>query len=367
MVVQARREIRTITREAASSGARVAKMRAEFKGRIVKLSSNEGPLPPFPAAIEAMRQAAGEVNRYADPDSKALRARLAELHGLPADHLTVGGGSGSVIKQVAFTFLSPGDEVITGWPGYPAAALYASAMGADLIKVPLRDWQTDLTAILDQITPHTKMVLLCNPNNPTGVAIPRDAMDEYLRWVPDHVITMVDEAYCHFADPQTYPQLDRYLARGDAKPITIMRTFSKAYALAGARVGYAILPPALLADFNLTREQYPVNHMGLAAALASLDDPGTLSERVAMLRQGRSYLHQQFDEMGLFHTDSQANFTFVDFGRDSEPVNEGLMKRGVLVKTGHQYDSPTFLRVTVGLPDENEIFINALRATLADL
>lgn len=364
-MVESRRELRTITRETETSMARVARLRSQFTGRIVKLSSNEGPLPPYPSAIEAMQKAATEVNRYADTEARALRTRLTELHDLPADYFTVAGGSGGVIKQVFFTFMSPGDEMVTAWPSYAPNVLYATAMGAEVIKVPLRDDRTDLEAMLDRITPRTKMVCLCNPNNPTGTIFTRQEMDHYLRQVPESVITLVDEAYSHFADPDTYPQLDRYVAQGEAKPVIFTRTFSKAYALAGARVGYGIMLPALLKEFNLTRETYPVNHLGLAAALASANDQETLRQRVAMAVEGRTYLHDQFDALGLRHTDSQGNFVFVDFARDSAPINQGLMSRGVLVKGGDQFDSPTWLRVTVGLPDENEIFVSTLREVLA--
>ncbi|MBI2910669.1 MAG: histidinol-phosphate transaminase [Chloroflexi bacterium] len=367
MPVQPRREIRTLTKGAESSGSRIARMRAEYRGRIIKLSSNEGPWPPFPSAIEAMIKAVAEQNRYSDPDSKILRAKLADLHDVPPEYITVAAGSSPIIKQIFFTFINPGDEVVMPWPTFPSYVSEAEAMGAESVKVPLRNDTTDLPAILDSITPRTKLVCLCNPNNPTGTVNTREEMDEYLSEVPDSVITLVDEAYYHFADPATFPQIDRYIAAGGPKPVIMLRTFSKAYAMAGARMGYGIVPPDLMRLLDATKAAYPVNHVGLAGAAASVADQSALSGRIAMTVEGRAYLHGQLDAMGLRHTDSKGNFLFVDFGRDSNAIDQGLMMHGILCKTGHQYDSPTWLRVTVGLPEENEAFIAALKQVLAEV
>ncbi len=366
MPVQPRHEIRTLTKGAESSGSRIARMRTDYKGRIVKLSSNEGPWPPFPAAIEAMIQAVSQQNRYSDPDSNILRAKLADLHGVPPEYITVAAGSSPIIKQIFFTFVNPGDEVLMPWPTFPSYVSEAEAMGAEPVRVRLRNDTTDLRAIIDGITPRTKLVCLCNPNNPTGTVNTRDEMDEYLREVPDSVITVVDEAYYHFADPVTFPQIDRYIAAGGPKPVIMLRTFSKAYAMAGARMGYGIVPPDLMRVLDATKAAYPVNHVGLAGAAASVADQDTLQERIAMTVRGREYLHRELDAMGLQHTDSKGNFLFVDFSRDSNAIDQGLMMHGILCKTGHQYDSPTWLRVTVGLPEENEAFITALKQVLAE-
>lgn len=366
MAVQPRHEIRTLTKGFESSGSRIARMRSDYKGRIIKLSSNEGPWPPFPGAVEAMIKAVSEQNRYSDPDSKALRAKLAELHNVPAGYITVAAGSSPIIKQVFFTFLNPGDEVLVPWPTFPSYVSEADAMGAEPVRVPLRNDVTDLPAILERITLRTKLVCLCNPNNPTGTVNTREEMDDYLREVPDWVVTLVDEAYYHFADSESFPQIDRYIAAGGPKPVIMLRTFSKAYAMAGARMGYGIVPPDLMRLLDATKAAYPVNHVGLAGAVAAVGDQETLKQRVAMTIQGRDYLHQQLDAMGLRHTDSQGNFLFVDCGRDSNTIDQGLMMHGILCKTGHQYDSPTWMRVTAGLPEENEAFIEALKQVLSE-
>lgn len=341
-------------------------MRSDYKGRIIKLSSNEGPWPPFPGAIEAMTKAVAEQNRYSDPDSKILRAKLAELHGVPPECITVAAGSSPIIKQIFFTFLEPGDEVVMPWPTFPSYVSEAHGMGAESVKIPLRNDTTDLLAILDAITPRTKLVCLCNPNNPTGTVNTRQEMDSYLRDVPEDVITLVDEAYYHFADPATFPQIDRYIAAGGPKPVFMLRTFSKAYAMAGARMGYGVAPLELMRLLDATKPAYPVNHVGLAGAAASVADPQTLQQRVAMTVEGREYVHRELDALGLRHTDSKGNFIYVDFGRDSNAIDQALMMHGILGKTGHQYDGPTWLRVTVGLAEENEAFIAALKQVLAD-
>src|SRR5919108_4393285 len=239
--------------------------------RVVKLASNEGQFGPFPAALEAIELGARELNRYPDGGAYRLRSALAEKHGVEFENVTLAAGADAVVMYLSLAVLDPGEEIVCGWPSFPSYVLDAIKMGADAKRVPLRDHRYDVDAILEQIGERTKIVYLCNPNNPTGTMVGRAKIDEYFQRVPEHVLTVLDEAYFEYVDDPDYPNgIDEYFKRG--RRVLVLRTFSKIYGLAGLRVGYGIGSPALVSAIGKVRNAFEINQTAQDAALASLDD-----------------------------------------------------------------------------------------------
>lgn len=343
-------------------GAFADEMKKYRVARVVKLNSNEGPYPPFPDAIEAMKDSLSALNRYPDAAYVALRSALSEKYSIPLECVMVGPGSVNLIRSLALVSVNSGDEVVIPWPSFPPYVLATQIMGGVVRKIPLKNYTHDLTAMLDAIRERTKIVYICNPNNPTGTVITKAELDQYFEKVPPHVLTVLDEAYIDYVEKGDCPDGLDYLNIG--KPVIVFRTFSKIYGLAGLRVGYGFADPELAETIRRSQEGFPVNHLAQAAALASLGRDDLVDERVRDNAAGLAYLAAEFDKLGLAYADSYANFVFVDVKQDARQMFQKLMRQGVLVRPGHTYDSPTHIRVTVGTPEENEIFVKALRNSL---
>lgn len=343
-------------------GAFAEEMKKYGVARVVKLNSNEGPYPPFPAAIEAMQKAAASSNRYPDPSSHAVRLALAEKYSVPAESIAIGPGSVMLIRALMEVAINPGDEVIIPWPSFPPYLLATHIMGGRIRKVPLVDHTHDLPAMLAAITDKTKVIVICNPNNPTSTIITKSALDDYFEKVPAHILTILDEAYIDYIQDKDCPDGLDYLQIG--KPVAVLRTFSKIYGLAGLRVGYGFTSPELAETLRRVQEGFPVSHVAQAAALASLERGDLVAERARLNAEGLAYFAAEFDKLGLSYAKPFANFAFVDVRQDAREMFQKLMRQGVLVRPGATYDSPTYERVTVGTPEENEIFTGALKKAL---
>ncbi len=239
--------------------------------RVVKLASNEGPFPPFPAALEAMERAVGELNRYPDGGAYRLRAALAERNDVAFEEVAVGAGADGVIDCVSQAFLDSGDEVVCGWPSFPSYVIDAAKLGATPVRVPLSDGRYDLDAMLAAITPRTKVVYVCHPNNPTGTTNTRAELDAYFDRVPEHVLTVLDQAYLEYIDDPGYADgIEEYFRRGHR--LLVVRTFSKIYGLAGLRVGWGVGGSSVVAAIAKVRRAFDLNTQAQVAAVASLDD-----------------------------------------------------------------------------------------------
>jgi histidinol-phosphate aminotransferase len=334
-------------------------------GHVVKLASNEGPFPPFPAALEALRRAARELHRYPDGGAYMLRAALAERHGVPFEEVAVGAGADGLIDCVSQATLDHGDEIVCGWPSFASYVIDALKLGAVPKTVPLRDHRYDIDAILEAIGPKTKIVYLCNPNNPTGTMNTRDELDSYFERVPDHVLTVLDQAYFEYLEDPDYPDgIEEYAKAGH--PVLVLRTFSKIYGLAGLRVGYGVGPPEVVTAIGKVRRAFDVNHHAQVAALASLDSAEELERRRRVNAEGRAQLERILREHGFEPaTPSVTNFLFFEVGDDSTPLFESLLREGVIVRPTGSFGAPGGIRVTVGTPDENEFFGEALARVLA--
>jgi histidinol-phosphate aminotransferase len=329
----------------------------------IKLASNENPLGPSPKAIAAIQQALGSLHRYPDGSAFYLKRRLAERLRVPADELLVGNGSNEIIELAVRTFLRPGDEAVMADQAFVIYRMVVQAAGGTPRIVPLRDYTHDLEAIAEAITPATRLVFLANPNNPTGTIFHRPAWQAFLRAVPRHLIVVADDAYAEFVDDPEYP--DTVRERGDGTvPVLTLRTFSKLYGLAGLRVGWAVAPAPLVEAIGRIRQPFNVNALALVGALAALDDDEHVRRTLETNRAGMAQLADGFRRLGLEHVPSAANFVLVRVGQGAR-VYEALLRRGVIVRPMDVYGFPAHVRVTIGLPDENTRFLDALTTVLS--
>jgi histidinol-phosphate aminotransferase len=328
--------------------------------RVVKLASNEGPFGPFPEALEAIARSAPELNRYPDGGAYRLRAALAQLHDLRFDEVAVGAGSDGLVDGLSQIALDPGDEIVCGWPSFPSYVIGARKLGAVPRMVPLRDDRYDLEAMLGAITPRTKLVYVCHPNNPTGTMNSRAELDAYFEGVPDHVLNVLDQAYFEYIDDPDYADgIAEYLKAGHR--VVVLRTFSKLFGLAGVRVGYALAAPAVVTALGKVRRAFDITTPAQEAALASLDDRQEVERRRLENAAQRPELERILREHGLEPAGpAVANFLYCDIGEDSRPLFEQLLREGVIVRPTHGFGGPTAIRVTVGTADENAFLARAL-------
>ena len=330
--------------------------------QVAKLSFNENSFGTSPRAIQAMKDALDELHVYHDVDECGLKEMLCAKHQVEPEQILLGNGADEIAQMTAMAFLGPGVEAIIPQPTYIQYEVSTLTMGADPVFVPVRDFAVDTREILARITPRTRLIFLCNPNNPTGTYTPRDEMDAFIRDLPDDVVVLMDEAYHDYVEADDYPAVEEYLNSG--KLVMGVRTFSKNHGLAAARVGYGLGPQALVHTVARTRMQVNVNHIGLCGAAASLTD---LEHQRYVLEQtaaGKKYLYETFDRLGLFYVRSQGNFIFVDTNTDSAQMMNDLAARGVVVRPGYLFGFPTFLRVTVGTPTQNQVLADALAGIL---
>jgi histidinol-phosphate aminotransferase len=332
--------------------------------RVIKLASNEGPFGPFPSAQEAMARAASDLNRYPDGGAYRLHQALAERHGVEPGAIAVGAGADGCIDMLSQAILGPGDEVVCGWPSFPSYLIYANKQGATPVAVPLHEHRYDLTALLAAVTARTKLVYICHPNNPTGTMNTADELDAYFDAVPDHVLTVVDQAYFEYIDHPDYPDaVERYLRRG--RRVVVLRTFSKIYGLAGLRIGYAVGPAEVCTTVAKVRRPFDLTTPAQVAALASIAGADELARRRAVNTTGLALLGEAVRANGLEAVPSVGNFIYVDIGTDANVLFEQLLREGVIVRPLAGFGSPTAIRVSVGTPDEIGIFTDALGRILA--
>jgi histidinol-phosphate aminotransferase len=337
----------------------------EYAGELVKLASNETPWPPHPDVLEAVQRAAHALNRYPDPTAAALRGRLAERAELPVGKVTVGNGSCEILLAAAEAMLEPGAEIVYAWPSFSMYPHLAAMTGARAVTVPLADDAHDLEAMAREVTVATRIVIVCNPNNPTATALPVEEIDAFVADLPRHVCVIVDEAYVEFntlQDPDASLEL-----LGRHPNLVLLRTFSKVYGLCGLRVGYALGSEEFRQACDRVRQPFSVNALAQAAATEALGHQDEVASRVERTAVERLHIESELAARGLETTDSQANFSWVDLsGRDEAALMRGLARRGVIVRSGTDLGGPGHLRVTYGTRAENERFLAALDEALAE-
>jgi histidinol-phosphate aminotransferase len=334
-------------------------------GTFARLAANENALGPSPRALAAMARAAEGGHRYPDAGGHHLRRRLAQGLGVTPEHLALGAGSSDLIALLCQIFVGPGDEVVASHPSFVLYDLCARAAGGTFVPVPgaRGGLEHDLDAMLAAIGPRTRIVFVCNPNNPTGALIGPEAFERFLARVPGHVVVAVDEAYREYVEAAPYPDTLAHLA--EPRPLVLLRTFSKIHSLAGLRIGYAIAAPAMARLFDRVRVPFQVNAVALAGALAALDDEAHVEASRVLARTGRAALLADLAALGIVAHPSHTNFVLADFGHDCRPLCAALGDRGVLIRemTGFGM-APNFARIGIGTPEEHARLVAALSAAL---
>ncbi len=330
---------------------------------IVKVASNENELGPSPMAIEAMRETVSEMHRYPDGGAFYLKRKLAEKIDVDPDQLLFGCGSNELIVFLCHVFLEKESNLIMGAEAFAVYFLAAAIYQASAIRVPMPDHVHDLDAMLEAITPETRLVAICNPNNPTGTMVSQEAIDRFIEKLPDHVVAIFDEAYFELMPEEMKPDVLKHIRAGKEN-IIVLRTFSKAYGLAGLRIGYAIGHPELIALLNKVRQPFNVNAMAQAAAMAALDDVPHIVETREMVFQGLEFFERELPRLGIETVPSGANFILIKTGNGREVFQE-LQKRKVIVRPMDPYGLPDHIRITIGTPVQNQIMFDALKEVLA--
>ncbi len=329
---------------------------------VVKMASNENPLGPSPKAVEAMREMLPNIGQYPEGSCFELRKELAEFLGVDTDMLIFGAGADEIIHYIGCALLEEGDEVIQGYPSFVQYKAAAVLMDRMLHSVPLVDWTHDLDSMMEKVHEKTKLFFVTNPNNPTGTLRTADEIEKVLDNLPPRCILVLDEAYFEYVDDPEYTRVIQW-AKEDRNVIAL-RTFSKIYALAGLRIGYAIAPPRIIDYLERVRLPFNVSSVAQVGAIASLRDHDQVRRTREQNKKSKDYFYSEFDKMGLDYATTQANFVWVDVGTDCKQVFTELMKRGVIVRTGDIFGSPTHIRVTTGLDEHNTRFIEALKEVL---
>lgn len=351
------------------AGKPISEVAREFgldENRIIKLASNENPLGMPESAKKAIANEVGETGRYPDANGFALKKVIGERYGIAQDWITLGNGSNDIIELAARTFVQQGQSIVFSEYSFLVYALVAKAIGARGIQVPSKDYGHDLDAMLKAITADTRLLFLANPNNPTGTFLQPADIEAFLDKVPSSVVVVIDEAYNEYLDSSIQYDSTDWVKK--YPNLLVSRTFSKAYGLAGLRVGFGLAHPELTGLLNRVRQPFNVNALAQAAAVAALNDQEFLKKSAKINANGYRFLTQSFEEMGLEYVPSHGNFVLVKVGNDDgagSRVNLELLKKGIIVRPVNAYGLPKWLRISIGLPEENQAFISALKEVLA--
>lgn len=331
----------------------------------IKLASNENPIGPSPMAVEAIRQKLGSLNRYPDGSGYYLKEKLSEKFGVPPEQIILGNGSNEIIELIVRTFLSPGDNVIQAFPTFLVYEKIVKGAGGKITSVPLSGFRPDLGAMLREVTGETKLIFLNNPNNPTGALLKHEEIAAFLKALPRDIVVALDEAYIEFVTEAGAADGLRLLAENPT--LIALRTFSKLYGLAGLRIGYGFSSPTLIDYMNRVRQPFNANLLAQAAATAALDDREFVEKTLSIVREGLQYLYKSLGAMGLEYVPTQTNFFLIRIPGGGKPLYERLLKQGVIVRAMDSFGLSDYIRISVGLPDENRRFIEALGRCLGGL
>jgi histidinol-phosphate aminotransferase len=326
--------------------------------RVIKLASNENPLGPSPKALAVLNEGLSTLHRYPDGGGFRLREALAERWKVTSDHIILGNGSDEILGLLARTFLSPGDEAVMADHTFVIYKMEVLAAHGKAVTVPLKQWRHNLPSMADAVTPRTRLIFVCNPNNPTGTMVSADEVDGFLARMPEGVIVVFDEAYFEYVRSSEFPDSMAYVKQG--RNVIVLRTFSKIYGLAGLRIGYGVTTPEITNYLNRVRPPFNANSMAQRAALAALADDEHVATSRAVNRAGMEQVVGGLKALGLSPIPSEANFIFVDVARDGRQVFENLLRQGIIVR----HIEGRMIRVTIGQREENEAFLIALAKAL---
>jgi len=348
-------------------GRPIEEVQREFGLRdVVKLASNENPLGPSPKALKAIRKHARNSHRYPDGDATELRRALAQKHGVRPEQIIVGAGTDDLNTFIMTAYAGPGRSLVTSLGSFIRYEQTAIVSGAGVKNVPFKNWRHDIDALLAAIGPKTGALCVANPDNPVGCMITKPEADRLVRGAPNRVFVLLDEAYCEYcaANP-SYPDSLSYVKKRDNVMVT--RTFSKAYGLAGLRIGYGISSAQVIETLNRTRPPFNAARLSQEAALAALEDDEHVEKVLSLNEEGKAYFEAEYERLGLECIKSYANFISVDTRRDAEAVFQALLRRGVIVRPLGGCRMPTWLRISIGLPRENRKCVRALEAALREV
>ncbi|MCB1744719.1 MAG: histidinol-phosphate transaminase [Gammaproteobacteria bacterium] len=329
---------------------------------VVKLASNENPLGPSPRALQAIQAHLPELARYPDGNGYVLKQALSHRLDVPAEQLTLGNGSNDVLEFIVRVFATPAHEVVCSQHAFAVYPISSQSVGARVVSVPARDYGHDLQAMADAINERTCLVFIANPNNPTGTWVDADALAGFLERVPEHVLVVVDEAYREYVDEPDYPDCVQWLPAH--ANLVVTRTFSKAYGLAGLRIGYAVSNPQVADLMNRVRQPFNVNSLGLVAAAAALEDREHVERGLAVNRTGMRFLRDNLQRLGLQYIPSIGNFLTARMPRSGAEVYQALLREGVIVRPLGAYGMPDHLRISIGTEAENRRLVAALERVL---
>jgi len=335
---------------------------AEQSG-VIKLASNENPFGPSPKAMEAAKSALSKSNIYPDQNSLLLREKLAERFALIKDNFIIGNGSDEIMLMIAQVFLSAGDEVIISRNTFSLYEFVSKLMDGKINFIELKDNSYDLDAMADAVTVNTKLIFLCNPNNPTGTMFSKDAFDKFIKRIPENIIIVVDEAYGDFADKQSFYSGIGEIRNG-ARNIIVLKTFSKLYGLAGLRIGYGIADAQLIKYLNMSKFPFNVNVLAQAAAEAALSDDAFVSKTLENNFAQKQYVYNELHGMGQKFLESQSNFICIELVKSADSVFLTMLKDGVIIRPLTSFGLPNSIRVSVGTPDQNNKFIQTLKKAI---
>jgi histidinol-phosphate aminotransferase len=330
-----------------------------IKGKVIKLASNENPLGPSPRALSALRRAMTELHYYPEDSGHQLRAKLSATHKVDPDSILLGNGSVELIMMACLAYLDPGDELVMSEHSFVMARIGAAVANAKLVEVPTLEYSHDLERILANITARTKIVYIDNPINPLGTIVTKEALNDFMAKVPEHILVILDEAYSEYITTRDYPKsLDYY---NQNKSVLVLHTFSKVYGLAGLRIGYGFARPEIIGCLGKVRLPFNVSRSAQAAAVAALDDKRHVVRSRKANEAGKELFYRELKKLNkVFYLKSFANFVFINFAVDSQEIFEELQHRGVITRTVKEYRFPNALRVSVGTPADNKRFIKAL-------
>jgi len=328
---------------------------------VIKLASNENPLGPSPAAINAVKKALPGINRYPDSSGFYLKKKLAKCLNVEPSWITLGNGSDELIDTVIKTFVAEDENIITSDVTFLEYEIIARVNDRKVITVPLKYFKYDLEAIKRNIDKKTKLIFIANPNNPTGTYVTKYELEDFMMGLPQEVILVLDEAYDLFVDVDDFPSSTGWVANRNC---VVLKTFSKAYGLAGLRIGYAIAQPELISYMERVRQPFNVNALAQVAAVAALDDKNFLRKTRQVILEGKKYLEESLQKLGVAYVPTVSNFILIDVAKDGVGVFKDMLKYGVIVRDMKQYGLKNFIRVTIGTRKENERFIKVLRKVL---
>jgi len=328
---------------------------------VIKLASNENPLGASPKAVRAIKDNLSKINRYPDSNGFYLKRKLARSLNLEPANFVLGNGSDELIDIIIKTFVEEDEHILTADGTFLEYKIISQVKGRIVITVPLRYFRYDLGAIKKKITKKTKLIFISNPNNPTGTYVTRLELEDFMRGLPQNILLVLDEAYDTFIDVNDFPSSLSYIRN---RNLIVLRTFSKAYGLAGLRVGFAVARPEFTSYMEIARQPFNVNLLAQAAATAALDDKKFLNKTRRTILEGKSYLYDALSKLGIAYVSSVTNFILIDVGRDCIAVFKEMLKYGVIVRDMKQYGFKNLIRVTIGTKKENQRFIQVLKKVL---